>query len=271
MIDIIKVEFFRLRKSKLFWVMLALTVASPLISAFLSIFITSFVITDASQLLNVLRANDFTFTLIEDMVALLGDSSVWALFATGIVLSKEFVDGTMRNVLLANKSRAELYFGYLITSIIVAVSYLTVYFLVVLAIVAPIFGFGSVTAGTATTACLCSFALGIIATVLVQSCMCMFMFGVRKQWATVVLPLIVCAFAPTVFTTIVQIISAAMLAKGQMFSQEALRWIPFANLDLYNPASIDGAVVGMHILYSAILIAVFVTSGYYTFKRADLK
>ena len=42
MINIIKVELFRLKKSVIFWVMFGLTAASPLLSVLLSILVASF-------------------------------------------------------------------------------------------------------------------------------------------------------------------------------------------------------------------------------------
>lgn len=271
MINIIKVELFRLRKSKILWVMLCLTVASPLLMALFSIIVNSFMAGSLENLGIALRSVDLTTQLLGDTSALLGDATLWALIASAVVLSKEFVDGTMRNVILANKSRAQLYFGYLITSLIVACAYLLAYITVTLAIVAPIFGFSNLNAGQAITAVLCSLALGLFAIAFVQSCMCMFMFGVRKQWATILLPILVCLFAPSVFEIIVQIIGYAKLYVGQSISEEALRFVPFINLDYLDLTNIDGAVVGMHILYCAVFTAVFVVSGYYTFKKADLK
>lgn len=271
MINIIKVELFRLKKSKITWVMLGLTVASPLLMALLSIIANGLFAGSLENLGIALRSVDLTTQLLGDTSALLGDSSMWALIATAVVLSKEFVDGTMRNVILANKSRAELYFGYLITSLIVACAYLFAYLFTTLAIVAPIFGFSNLNAGQAITAVLCSLALGLIAIAFVQSCMCMFMFGVRKQWATILLPILVCLFAPSIFEIIVQIIAFAMLHVGQPISEEALRFVPFINLEFLDLTNIDGAVAGMHILYCAVFTAVFVVSGYYTFKKSDLK
>ena len=271
MINIIKVELYRLKKSTLMWVMFGLTVASPLLTALLSLIVNGLVVGSASNLLSALRSSILTFTLLQDTSALLGDSTMWALIATGVVLSKEFVDGTMRNVILANKTRAELYFGYLITSVIVSFAYLLAYLLTVLVIIAPIFAFNNAAASTVITAILCSLALGIAVLAFVQSCMCMFMFTVRKQWATILLPILICLFAPSVFQIIVQLVTFAKSVSGQPISEGALRFVPFINLEYLNLANIDGAVVGMHIFFCVVLTAVFVVSGYYSFKKADLK
>ena len=59
--------------------------------------------------------------------------------------------------------------------------------------------------------------------------------------------------------------------QGKVMQTGALRWIPFINMSQYNPANIDGVIVGMNILYMSVFTAVFVVSGYFTFKKADLK
>jgi len=271
MIEIIKVELFRLKKSTLFWVMFALTLASPVLSILLWVTVSASITDSTGNLSEIIRSINGTITLLQEMPQVASDAALWALIATAVVLSKEFVDGTMRNVVLANKSRAELYFGYLLTSFAVAVMYLLSFFAVVLIIAAPIFGFGEISAAKATSACFCSLALGIFAVAFVESCVCMFMFGVRKQWAAILLPILVILFGPAIFTTIVGIVSAVLAVKGEALSPDAIRWVPFANMQNYNPANIDGVIVGMNILYLAVFITVFVVSGYYTFKKADLK
>lgn len=270
MIDIIKVELYRIKKSKLFWVMFGLTVASPVLSVLVYLLIAGAVNIDGS-IKFLLHNSGLTLNLVGDMAQILSDSAMWALIATAVIFSKEFVDGTMRNVLLANKSRTQLYFAYLLTSLGVSVTFLTAYFATTLIIAAPIFQFDALSATEALTACFCSFALGIVASMFVQSCMCMFMFGMRKQWAAIVLPLLICMFAPSIIQGVANLIISLKMLNGMNVSTNALRWIPFAVSTLYDAADIDGVVVGMNVLYMSIFTAVFVVSGYFTFKKADLK
>ncbi|MDE7454378.1 MAG: ABC transporter permease [Clostridia bacterium] len=274
MIDIIKVEFFRLKKSKLFWAMLIVSAATPLLIILMSVFLAALVGSMENlpvQITDILHSMGITNSLLASMGSVSSDVALWCIIATAVVLSKEFVDGTMRNVILANKSRTQLYFAYLITSLIVAASYLTAFFAVTLIVAAPIFGFGDVSTGTAATACLCSYALGLIAIIFTETCVCMFVFAVRKQWAAILFPILIWFFAPTVFTVIVNLISTALSFQGNAVALEVIRWIPFVNMGEYDPTNIDGVIVGMNILYMAIFTAVFVVSGYYTFKKADLK
>lgn len=271
MTDIIKVELFRLKKSALFWALLGVVAICPLLSVLLNIVIILMVNGAEGNALETLRAAGLTKTLLQSSTMISCDAALLALITSSVLLSREFVDGTMRNVVLANKSRAALYFGYLLTSLIVAVTYLTAYYVVTLVIVAPVFGFGGVSAGKAVSAVLCSFALGLFAVTFIESCVCMFVFGVRKQWAAILFPLLILFFVPTTFQTILTIFTMAMASNGQAVTIDTQRWIPFVNVQYLDPTAMDGALAAINILYLSVFITVFTVSGYYTFKKADLK
>lgn len=273
MIDIIKVELYRIKKSVLFWVMLGVSAATPLLTVLINFALVAFMgmAEQSANLFEFLREAGITSALLQQMSTSLTDLSLWPLIATAVILSKEFTDGTMRNVILANKSRAELYFGYLITAMIVAVSYLVSFLAVTLIVIAPIFGFQGADAGKIVSAIFCSLGLGIIATAFIETCVCMFLFGVRKQWATILFPILIW-YAPLMIINILVTVITSLAETGQITSLDFLRWIPFVNMYYnYNPLNPDGVVVGMNILYMAAFIAGFVCIGYFTFKKADLK
>lgn len=273
MIDIIKVELFRLKKSVLFWVMLGLAAATPLISVALNVILLALTGLEYGQTINVLEqlsAAGMTAALLQQMSSNYSYLALWTIISTSVILSKEFVDGTMRNVVLANKSRAELFFGYVITSLIVAVSYLTAFLATTLIIAAPIFGFQGASAGKVVSAIFCSYGLGIIALTFIVTCVCMFIFSVRKQWAAVLFPILIW-YIPLFVMNVVQTVLMSLGEMGQYVSLDFIRWIPFCNMQQYEPLNPDGVVVGMNILYMAIFIAGFVCIGHFTFKKADLK
>jgi len=277
MISILQTELFRLRKSKIFWIMLGLCVALPLLSLALTLSTAGIIdgiienTPGAGSLIDLLREMDLTNFALSDFSTLLNDAAFMALICTSVVLSKEFTDGTMRNVILANKSRRQTYFSYLITAVAVGTLYMLTYFAVIMVVYAPIYGFGSSTAGEAASACFCSLALGLISLIFVETCMCMFLFGVRKQWATILFPILICIFAPAITTTIVTVINAIMSATGSIVSDAVISWIPFVNASLYNAAKIDGGLVGKIALYYLLFSALFVVCGYFTFEKTDLK
>lgn len=280
MLEIIKVQLFRLKKSVLFWVMFGITVALPILAALVVVSTVGLIDNIAGSIggedvgLNMwelLREEGLAITSLSSLAQIGSNVAVLSAITAAIVLSKEFADGTTRNVLLANKTRAELYFAYLITSIIVSVTFLVGNFAMILIVQAPIFGFGELTAGGAVTSCLCSLAMGILAVIFMETCMCMFLFAVRKQWAAILFPLLICVFVPSLLTMLITLIMTTMAIKGQPVSVDSFRWVPFVGQAMYDASNIDGVTVGMNVLYMTVFSALFVVIGYFAFKKADLK
>ncbi len=272
MTEIIKVELFRLKKSALFWIMLGVCAAMPLIN----LLITAIMYTVLGILNDIpvdvfgLLCQQATAGLLQQMSNVPNDMVLLTIISTAVILSKEFVDGTMRNVVLANKTRTELFFAYFITSMIVAVTYLIAFLTVTLVIVAPIFGFNGEPASKVVSAVFCSLALGILAMAFIESVVCMFTFCVRKQWAAVLFPILIW-YGTAVLINIINMSTGAILGATQATTLNFEKWIPFYNMQLYDPMNIDGIIVGMNILYLALFIAGFTCLGLFTFKKADLK
>lgn len=282
MTEIIKVELFRIKRSVLFWVMFGIIVALPILAACtqLSIVGVTDTIIDAangsdSDLGASYYGDNLTISFLNGIAQYSSNAAILALITAAIVLSHEFSDGTIRNILLANRSRAELYFGYLITTVIISMAFLLGNFASVMIVVAPIFGFGELSAGQAVSACFTSLALGIIAILFVSSCMCMFLFAMRKQWAAILMPLLICFAAPVLIGFIIGLVVMRMAVRGETEALASLannlRWVPFVGISEYNCTNIDGVIVGMHVLYFAVFIAMFVVIGFFTFRKADLK
>ena len=269
MIDIIKVELFRLVKSKAFWIMLGIAAACPILLILINAFAVIGYGVDGN-IISLLRGAGITNILLQYTTTISNDVVLLAVISSAVILSREFSDGTMRNVVLANKSRTALYFAYLIVAMLIAIAYLAAFYAVLLIIVAPIFGFNA-SAGKAATAVFSSFGLGIIALLFMESAVCMFLFGTRKQWATILFPLLIWFLVPTTIAQILEIVTSSLAEKGETLSLAAQRWIPFVNMEFSSPINIDGAIAGINVMYLSIFTAVFTVSGYYTFKKADLK
>lgn len=276
MINVLRLEFFRLKKSKLFWILLGVTALLPIITALASSLILSIIdaITSSDASFGNL-AEQFRSSVTTSIMSSLGmvgyGATLLPLITASVVLSKEFADGTMRNAILANKKRGELYFAYLIIALTVGASYMLAFMLTSLIIIAPIYGFGGLSAGQAVSAVFCSFALGILSVAFAQSCACMFLFAVRKQWATILFPILITLLVPDIMNTVIVLITTVLGMQGDALSYTATSWIPFYNAALYDAGAIDGALVGKIALYYVLFTAIFTVSGYFTFEKADLK
>lgn len=271
MISVFKTEMFRLKKSKLFWIMLGVCAILPCLSA---LFLAALGVGDAESLdgvLIILGSELSAISSLSSFATLMSDSSLFALICSAIVLCREFTNGTMRNVILANKSRTQLFFAYFLTALIIGTAYFATEFVFTLALMGKILGFSNLTAAQATSSVFVCFALGLGSVLFVQSCVCMFLFCTRKQAATIAFPLLICILAPSIMELIVSAVMISKAADGVLVSNVALRFVPFYNTMIFNASKIDGVHVGMIALYDALFTTVFTVAGYFTFRKADLK
>jgi len=271
MINVLKTELFRLRKSKLFWIMLGVCAGLPIISA---LFLLALGVNNVEGLGDLMESVGSELSVISSLssfASLMSDSSLFALICSSIVLCREFTNGTVRNVLLANKTRTQTFFAYYVTAMIIGVSYFVTEFVFTLTLTGAVLGFGSLTTAQATSSVFVCFALGLGSVLFVQSCVCMFLFCTRKQAATVAFPLLICILAPSIVELIVTGVMISKAVDGVMMSNAALRFVPFYNTMIFNASKIDGVHVAMIALYDVLFAASFTAAGYFTFRKADLK
>lgn len=289
--DIMKLMFFQLKKSKLFWAMFALSFLIPM----LIILILSLGLLALGGR-ELVRLFPITPIFLREIAGIGSSSGIFALITSSVVLSSDFASGTMRNVILANKSRKTMYFSYLFVSLIVGVIFLFCHFAAIMIFAAPIFGFNGIfeelsailgeSIGVLSGAQICgsvflSLFLGILSVCFVQSSVCMFLFCIRKQWATIVFPLMLIVLVPYILTIAstmftLNITSIIDILGGSNLSMHVLFWTPFVNISLYYPTlhyfiPEYGELITAIVLYYVLFTSVFVISGYFVFKKADLK
>ena len=208
---------------------------------------------------------NITALSLSGLPSLTGDS-LFALICTSVFLCKEFSGGTFRNMLLANRSRKDVYLSFLITSVTVGAIYLGVRFVSTLLFNGIIFGFGTMTAAQVVTACVLSLALGLVSVIFLQTMMCMFMFGTRKLSVALACPLVICMIAPSLIYSFVE-----TFAQFGIITAGDMSWIPLYNLLLLDLTAVDGALIGKILLYLIPLAALFAGMGWLSFRKADLK
>lgn len=275
MISILKAELFRLKKSKVFWAFLIVCAALPVVElililgffALLKWLFSGSMDESLWENLNIMTALDEIASV--DKVS--SAAAVLTLIATAIVLSKEFVHGTARNIILANKSREQVFFAFLLTAAIVGSCYLVTQFFVSALLFGAVFGFGEIGAGAVITSILCHFVLGICAMLFVITLVCMFLFTTRKQSLTIALPLLFVLFVPSTISTFGVIIVSTLMAMGKTVSETALQCVPFLNLNYLDAQHPAGLAMGMTVLYYLLFSALFFVIGFFSFRKSDLK
>ena len=270
MINILQTEFFRLKKSALFWALMVVVFFLPLITALFNVLSVSLLenleIDIEIDAWEYIKTMDITGAALSTLPNLSSDCALFALICTSIFLSKEFSGGTFRNMLLANRSRKEVYLSFWLIAFTIGSIYLGVEFVSTLLFSGAIFGFGTMSAANAVTACVVSLAMGVISVAFLQSIMCMFMFGTRKLSVALACPLVICMVAPSLIYSFVEVFSTF-----GTITETDMSWIPLYNLNLLDLTHIDGALIGKILLYLIPLAALFGWLGWETFRKADLK
>ena len=268
MINILQTEFFRLKKSSLFWALFGVCAVIPLVSVVLNLLLISMMGTTNPGVeydtWEVIRSSDMTLLTLSGLPGLTGDS-LFALICTSIFLCKEFSGGTFRNMLLANRSRRELYLSYLLVAITIGATYFGTTYVSTLLFNGAIFGFGTLTAAKVVSACVLSLALGLVTVFFLQTMMCMFMFSTRKLAVTLACPLAIIIGLAFIYSFV------ETFAQFGLINATDMSWIPLYNLNLLDLSDIDGALIGKILLYMLPLTALFGTLGWVTFRKADLK
>lgn len=269
MVNILKTEFFRLKKSALFWSMFGVCAALPLLSVLLNALSVSFL--DTSEMgiemdvWEYFRSLNVTVLELSALPRLAGHA-LYALICTSIFLSKEFSGGTFRNMLLANRSRGEVYLSFLLMSVTIGGIYLGVTFVSTLLFSGIIFGFGAMPVLEVITACVLSLTMGLISVIFLQTLMCLFMFSTRKLAVALACPLAICMVAPSLLYSFVE-----TFAQFGIITASDMSWIPLYNIMLLDFTAIDGALIGKVLLYVIPLAVLFGSLGWVAFRKADLK
>lgn len=276
--NILSAEFFRLKKSKLFWAMFGVCAGLPLVSIVLEILVMLILAPmnggtiTLSELWAEMRTANLTGQMLSEVPATTSDCMILAVICSSVFVSREFSFGTYRNMLLANRSRAEIYFSYLLMALTVGASYMTANMATMILFSGAMFGFGTVSALTAFTEIVTAFTMGLVAVLFVQTMMCMFLFVTRKLAVALSCPLVICIFLPSIILGIVSFASILSSIGGNSLAVGWEDWIPIYNsstLDL--SAAVDGAHVGKILMYELPLTTLFVGMGWVGFRNADLK
>ena len=278
MLNVLNTQLFRMKKSKLFWAMFIVCAVLPLLGMAL---ITSLVAgigelieeDGGSGLLQMFRGEGAFVTLQALSGGVLYDSfpAFFALITSSIFLSGEFTSGAIRNMVLANKSRTQIFLSFFSVALIIGFSYFGVWYASSLLCFGLAFGFKGISVSAAATGCLTALLLGLLTVIFVQACVCFFLFITRKTGGTVAFPLLIILLLPSIINGIVNGIVLVNATAGKTVSDAALSWIPMYNLSKFNATAVDGALVGKIAMYNALLAAIFAFFGWLAIDKADLK
>lgn len=274
MTNILSTEFYRLKKSKMFWALFGVSTGLPILSMLLFIAFPPIINSFGGEMevdgWDLIRSLNIPSLMLNEYASLLHISGLFAVICTSIFLSRDFSYGTFRNVLLANYSRLQLYLSHLVIALVVGASFLGGSMLTTLVFNGSVFGFYQMNALQVFTAIATAFALGLVSVAFAQTLMCMFLFATRKLSVTLACTIVITTFLPEIMGIIVELYGILGLVLTDNVSLD-YTWIPFFNAQLLNVADIDGALVGKILLYNVPVTVFFGFMGWVGFRKKDLK
>lgn len=277
MIDVLSTQLYRLKRSKLFWWMFGVCAVLPLIGMLFTTLLVG-VLENVAQSEGVsiweglrMQGGMLTLTAISGFARLSSNPALFSVICSSIFLSGEFSGGAIRNMVLANKNRTQIFLSFFSISLIIGFSYLAVAFVSTITFYGMVLGFGGLTVSQTLGGIFATLFLAMISVAFAQACVCMFLFVTRKTGGTVAFPILVIILAPSIVATIVESVLATKLLTGQEIALESLSWVPLYNMQMFNAAEVDGAIVGQIVLYNVPIAALFAFFGWLAISKADLK
>lgn len=274
MMEILSSLLYRLKRNKLFYILLGVSFLLTLLSYGLLAALVDLAETDLASLAEGLGGLGFGSSPLHFMTDGLNPSAnlyLLAIISICIFLCKEFSNGTMRNVILANKSRTQMYFAYYLIAFLMCLCFLLLNLVETGVIYGLSFGFGELTASQIASGILVIIALSVCTSLFVVSAIIFFLFVTRKTGATVVLSILVASLLPSLVITIAQFAGLFAMIEGDIVNDYAISWVPFYQLSLFDPTAINPKYAA-HIAIDMLgLSAIFGSLGYVIFRKANLK
>lgn len=243
MINLLRVQFFRIKRAAYFWIMLALCAALPLLSvgvlylSALALSVTGGV--PADSVMSQLKNSNLTSAQLSGMAYLPSNSTIMAAICVAVLLCAEFRQHTVRNAVTAGVTARETGFAYLLTAMFVGTVYFLTEFVFTLTFFGIFFGFGNTAAGTATTQVLISFAGGMACTAFSVCLTCAFVLGTRRTSVAVTLPLVILALGISMISSACHYAATAIVKNA---SPQLLQCLPLVNVAEATAAATQGAL-----------------------------
>ena len=274
MTEIIKTLLFRLKKTTYFWILLAIALLLPVFGAlliYLSLKMGEALNEPIEQLMNQMLAQYGGLSgLMSGFTSISSNPMILSIIFASVFLSAEFKSGTVRNAIIAGKSRSQLYLSYYLVALIGGFGIFVVYFLSAFVSMGLVFRFENATGNTVTELLYC-FLLGLLAIVFVQTLVCAFLFNTRSRVLTIVIPLIICILGPGIIATIVETVSVKDIIANGYIDVYSLQYVPFYNTTLLAATKFSTANVLMIIAYYVVFSSAIFCASYFPFHKGDLK
>lgn len=279
MTSILNSLFVKSVKVKTLYVLLAIAVLLPLLSTVLSYLLLQVMLDSIPELSGELQAQlellgiEMTSkSFVVSEVSAESTGMLLAMIGSILVLGSEFTNGTIKNALSANKSRTQIFFAYILYSVVVFIVLSLTYLLSTLAFSSMFFGYGGSGGFTQELGEMLTYiALTALIAVAVASLSFMFLTLFQKKAGAIVMSyvtLIVVSFVTSMMLELFADYTGGVA--DYTLSYKIAEWLPITQT-LMLASGFDTGIVLKTILTQVLAIGLFGSLAYWRLRRCDFK
>lgn len=266
MTKVLNTLLFRLTKSKLLWILLAITVAMALFEVALYAALPNLLTGEELGSLEGIISLEDMFSLTVSTVSRPDTySAMFVVIFSALFLGADFSEGTIRNAVLSNKSRWQIYAAYLIVAAGACLLFVFVQTAVYMVALALMGAFDSLSATQVVTGVFSAMGCGVVSCLVMATTTLLVLVATKKKALAIILPLAGTMLVSGVLEVVV------MLGQMQGSSLGFLHWIPFAQQMFFDASAPNGALLGKILLVNGLLAVGEGALGYFVFAKAQLK
>ncbi len=269
MINIISSQLYKILKSKMLYILIAIGCALPLLELAMLGSLTD------------LTVNGQTIELGYDAVAMLrnmsivgSDTNILVIVAIAIIFAKEYSEGTIRNTIMAGNNRATIFGASAISATALMLLIAMPAFVVACLGYGWTFGFGSSGMVTADIVAniFASLLVYLLANMICVAITLLFVHLTQKVSGSIVYPLLIVLLLTGIGTTVLTV----LVMLGEM-TLDAMGWIPLAQFMVYagtfnyGTYVLDWTIVAQIGIVSLPLIALLLGATYMRLRSSNIK
>lgn len=265
MINILSSALYRIIKSKYMYVCLILALILPVLSNALV-----YVIIDIAESAGAGSVVTYFADPVQNIAIMCridNDNALFVLIAVALFVASEFADGNLRNTIIANKSRTQIYLAYLVVAFLMV--FAVVFVSTLSTFISSLAFFGNpegFSAGYMVGALFAYLGVQLITMSFVGAGTMFLCMLFKKRTGGIIMSIVIFVL---VLPLVIELVKNALMFSTTV-SLEALSWIPLLNLTLIS-STIDGALIAKCVLELIVLLGALLTGMAFYFKRTDIK
>lgn len=269
MINIINSQLYKIFKSKMLYVLIALSCALPLTGVLFMGSLTELTFNGVA-----IDVGYDALSMLRNISIVGSDTNMLVIIAIAIMFAKEYSEGTIRNTIMAGNNRANIFGASAISATIMMLIIAIPAFLVTCFGYGIVFGFASSSMATADIVAniFASLIVFLIANMLCVAITLLFVHVTQKVSGSIVFPLLLVILITGIGTTALSV----LVMLGEL-TLDSMSWIPLAQFMVYagtfnyGTYVLDWTIVAQIGIVSLPLTALLLGGTYLRLRTSNIK